>query len=219
MTNKLRYNSEEQTLDPPFVELSQLDKLLISAQHRRLKNTLPQNFLQGLTNLLEFNIRSSQLTSLHPHIFNYTPHLNKLYLSSNEFTDLPDNLFSPIRKLKSLYISRINLRSLDFLLLANLTELKFLQVRKNAFSVIREPVLQSLPALLYLDMKGNSISCDCENSWFLQWVITNKQTQVFDAYNFECNYPPNLKGKKLLDMDIHSCTVDMGFICFISMAS
>ena len=216
MTNKLRYESEDQTLDPPFVELSQLDRLLISAQHKRLKNALPQNFLQGLTNLLEFNIRSSQLTSLHPHIFNYTPHLNKLYLSSNEFTDLPDNLFSPIRKLKSLYISRINLRSLDFLLLANLTELEFLQVRKNSFSVVREPVMLSLSALEYLDLQGTSFTCNCDNAWFFEWVINNTQTQVFDAFNFECSYPPNLTGRKLLEIDFNSCTNNLDFICYIS---
>ncbi|CAL8295104.1 unnamed protein product [Lota lota] len=218
MSNHIKYTSEKPIPYPPFAELSQLETLLISAQHRRLKSALPQNFLQGLTNLSVLNIRGNELTSLHPHTFNYTPNLNVLYLSANDFRDLPDNLFSPIKKLKGLYISRTNLRSLDFLLHANLTELTFLQVRKNAFSVIREPAMLSLPALVYLDMQGNSFTCNCDNAWFLQWVITNKQTQVSDAYNFECNYPPNLKGRKLLDIDVRSCTVDMEFICYISTA-
>ncbi|XP_056439732.1 toll-like receptor 13 [Gadus chalcogrammus] len=218
MSNHITYVSENPIDYPPFAELSQLHKLLISAQKGNHKNNLPQNFLQGLTNLSVLNIKNDKLTSLHPHFFNYTPNLNKLYLSSNDFTDLPDNLFSPIQKLKGLYISGINLRSLDFLLLANLTKLKSLQVRKNAFSVIREPVMLSLSALEYLDLQGNSFTCNCDNAWFLQWVTTNKQTQVFDAYNFECNYPPNLKGKKLLEIDIRSCTVDIGFICYISTA-
>ncbi|KAJ3611162.1 hypothetical protein NHX12_021178 [Muraenolepis orangiensis] len=78
--------------------------------------------------------------------------------------------------------------------------------------------MQSLPALVYLDMQGNSFTCDCGNAWFLQWVITNKQTQVSDAYNFECNSPPNLKGRKLLEMNIRFCTVDVGFVCYISTA-
>ncbi|KAK0148269.1 Toll-like receptor 13 [Merluccius polli] len=216
MNNHMKYKSEEPIRNPPFAELSQLDTLLISSQRSRRQSWLPQNFLQGLTNLSVLGIKSGQLKSLHPHTFNYTPNLNVLYFSSNDLTDIPYNLFSPIQKLKSLYISRINLRSLDFLLHANLTELEFLQVRQNAFSVIREPVMQSLPALVYLDMQGNSFTCDCDNAWFLRWVTDNNQTQVSDAYNFECNYPPNLKGKKLLDIDIHSCTVDLGFVCYIS---
>ena len=218
MTNHLKYKSERTILNPPFAKLSQLDTLLISAQRRRLKSALPQNFLEGLTNLSVLDIRSTQLISLHPLLFNYTPNLNVLYLSSNDFIDLPNNLFSPIQKLKSLYVSRLNLRSLDFLLHANLTELEFLQVRKNAFSVIREPVMLSLSALTYLDLQGNSFTCDCDNRWFIQWVTTNKQTQVSDAYHFECNYPPSLKGRKLLEFDVDSCTVDVGFIWYISTA-
>ncbi|KAG7264583.1 hypothetical protein CRUP_014791 [Coryphaenoides rupestris] len=54
-------------------------------------------------------------------------------------------------------------------------------------------------------MKGNSFTCDCDNEQFLKWVITNKQTQVYNAYHFECNYPPDLK-------------VDLGFVCYISTA-
>uniref|UniRef100_A0A8C5F7U2 Toll-like receptor 13 n=2 Tax=Gadus morhua TaxID=8049 RepID=A0A8C5F7U2_GADMO len=218
MNNQIKYISDNPIAYPPFAELSQLDTLHLSGQHGRLGTNLPQNFLQGLTNLSVLNIRSSEFNSLHPLFFNYTRNLKVLYLSANYFTDIPDNLFSPIQKLKSLYISQTHLRSLDFLLHANLTELEFLQVRKNAFSVIREPVMQSLSALVYLDMLGNSFTCNCDNTWFLQWVKNNKQTQVYDAYNFECNYPPNLIGRKLLEIDVRSCTVDMEFICYISTA-
>ncbi|CAL8295054.1 unnamed protein product [Lota lota] len=218
MNNQMKDISDKPIPYPPFSALSQLDTLLLSNQNGRRKTTFPQNFLRGLTNLSLLDVTGSKLKSLHPHTFNYTPNLNVLDLSVNDLTDLPDHLFSPIQKLKSLDISRINLRSLDFLLHANFTELEFLQVRKNAFSVIREPVMLSLPALVYLDMQGNSFVCDCDNAWFLQWVITNNQTQVSDAYNFECNYPLNFKGRKLLDIDVHSCTVDMEFICYISTA-
>ncbi|CAL8280960.1 unnamed protein product [Arctogadus glacialis] len=215
-SNHIKYASVEPIPYPPFAELSQLDTLFISDQHRSRRDKFPQNFLQGLTNLSILHIQQNQLHSLHPHTFNYTPNLNRLYLSQNAFADIPDNLFSPIQKLQRLYISQTNLRSLDFLLHANLTELEFLQVGKNTFSVITEPVMLSLSALEYLDLQGNSFTCNCDNAWFLQWVINNKQTQVFDAYNFECNFPPNLKGRKLLEIDVRSCTVDMGFICYIS---
>uniref|UniRef100_A0A8C5CRP4 Toll-like receptor 13 n=1 Tax=Gadus morhua TaxID=8049 RepID=A0A8C5CRP4_GADMO len=218
MSNHIKYKSAELIPKAPFAELSKLDTLILSGQHGRFGAYLPQNLLKGLTNLSTLNIRSSHLMYMHPHTFNYTPNLKVLSLSSNDIADFVHGLFSPIQKLKSLKISHASLQSLDFLLHANLTELKFLEVRHNAFSGIRETVLQSLPALEYLDIKGNSFSCDCDKAWFLQWVITNKQTQVFDAYNFECNSPPNLKGKKLLDIDIRSCAVDMGFICYISTA-
>ncbi|KAM3860372.1 toll-like receptor 13 [Diretmus argenteus] len=216
MDNHIKYNTEATLSNPPFSQLSRLETLLISGQRRRLKSHIPQNFLQGLTNLLVFHTRNIQLTSLHPYTFNYTPQLCTLDISSNELIDVSAHLFSPIQKLESLYMSRTNLRSLDFFLHANLTKLEFLQVRKNAFSVISEDVVKSLPALMYLDLQGNSFTCDCDNAWFLHWVENNNQTQVADAYNFECNYPSDLKGMKLLNIDVRSCTVDMGFACFIS---
>nr|AFK76496.1 toll-like receptor 22l [Gadus morhua] len=217
--NQIKYASVEPILYPPFAELSQLDTLDISGQSRSHKRlNFPQNFLQGLTNLSILYIHGNHLTSMHPNTFNYTPNLNVLVMSDNFLTDIHNNLFSPTQKLKGLYISMTMLRSLDFLLHANLTELEMLLVAYNTFSVIREPVMLSLPALTYLDMQGNGFTCNCDNAWFLQWVITNEQTQVFAAYSYECSYPPNLKGRKLLQVDVRSCIVDMDFICYISTA-
>ncbi|XP_059900082.1 toll-like receptor 13 [Gadus macrocephalus] len=218
-SNCIKYASVEPILYPPFAELSQLDTLDISSQSRTHKRlNFPQNFLQGLTNLSILYIHGNHLTFVHPNTFNNTPNLNVLIMSNNLIRDIPDNLFSPIQKLKSLYISMTMLRSLDFLLHANLTELELLQVGYNTFSVIREPVMLSLPALTDLDMHGNTFTCNCDNAWFLQWVNASEKTQVFDAYNFECSYPPNLKGRKLLQIDVRSCTVDIDFICYISTA-
>lgn len=214
--NHIKYKNNLALRHPPFSKLSRLETLAIPGQHRKGKSGLPRNFLQGLTNLLEFSARNIQLLSFHKDTFSYTPQLQTLDISSNDLVDLSPDLFSPIQGLKSLYISSINLRSLDFLLDANLTQLEFLQGRKNAFSVIREEVIKSLPALIYMDLEFNSFTCDCDNAWFLEWAQNNKRTQVFDAYSFECNYPPDLKGKKLLDFDFQSCSVNTDFICFVS---
>ncbi|XP_070784075.1 toll-like receptor 13 [Enoplosus armatus] len=214
--NHIKYDDSSALREPPFSKLSLLNTLAIAGQHRRLKSQLPLNFLQGLTNLLVFRTRNIQILSLHKDMFNYTPHLQTLDISSNDLMDLSPDLFSPIRGLKSLYISRTSLHSLDFLIDANLTKLEFLQARKNEYSIISEDVITSVPVLKYLDLQGNSFTCDCDNAWFLQWAENNNQTQVFDAYNFVCNYPPGLKGMKLLDLNIGSCSVDIDFICFIS---
>lgn len=214
--NHIHYSHSSALPNPPFSQLSRLETLAILGQHHRGKAQLPRNILQGLTNLLVFYARNMQLLSLHEDTFKYTPQLQILDISSNDLVDLSPDLFSPIRSLKSLYISRTSLRSLDFLIHANLTELEFLQARKNEYSIISEDVIKSLPALIYVDLQGNSFTCDCDNVLFLQWAENDTQTQVFDAYNFTCNYPRPLKGVKLLDLVDRSCSVDMDFICFIS---
>lgn len=214
--NQIRYDNGQPLPHPPFLHLSLLETLAIPSQHHRGKSQLPCNILKGLTNLLEFNCRTSQLVSLPGDMFTYTPRLQRLDISSNDFTDLSPDLFHPIPDVRSLYISRITLRSLDFIKSAGLSKLEFLQSRKNMFSVISKDVLDSLRKLVYVDFQGNSFTCDCDNAWFLQWAKENNQTQVFDAYNFECNYPIELTGKKLLDLDTRSCTVNTDLICFVS---
>ncbi|XP_061569559.1 toll-like receptor 22 [Cololabis saira] len=214
--NRIKYDKSEKLPHPPFSKLSHLEELSIPGQHYRGMSNLPMNFLQGLTNLSLFRVRNIHLQSLHKDTFKYTPKLERLDISANEL-ELPNpQLFSPIPNLKSLYISRTTFQSLDFLKYANLTALEFLQARKNQYSVITEDVMRALPALTFLDFQGNSFTCDCDNAWFLNWVETDKQTQVYDGYNFECNYPEDFKGQKLLSFDPKSCSVDIGFIWFIS---
>nr|AAW69372.1 TLR22 [Takifugu rubripes] len=214
--NHIRYYNSRPLRNPPFLHLSLLETLYIPSQRRRGRSQLPSNILKGLSNLLEFTCRNSQLVWLPVDTFSYTPRLQRLDISSNEFQDLSPALFHPIKDVRSLYISRTRLGSLEFLKDARLGKLNFLQSKRNVFSVISEDVLESLPELVYVDFQGNNFTCDCDNAGFLQWVKENNKTQVFDAYNFECNYPLELKSKKLLDLDTQSCTVNTDFICFIS---
>lgn len=217
--NHIRYDSGKLLRDPPFRQLSRLERLEIPSQRRRLKSGLPSNFLEGLSNLLSFNCKNSQLLPLSRDVFTHTPRLQNLIISSNDaFSNLPPELFHPIPDLRSLYISRISLRSLNFIKEAKLERLEFLQARKNAFSVVSQDVVQALKKLDYLDLKGNSFTCDCDNAEFLQWAKNDNRTQVFDAHSFQCNYPAELDGEKLLSLDTQSCTVDVDFICFVSTA-
>ncbi|XP_061614824.1 toll-like receptor 22 [Phyllopteryx taeniolatus] len=215
LDNRIKYKSSSALPSAPFSRLSRLETLAMAGQHSRGRFQLPRNFLQGLTNLLIFDARNVHLTSLHQDTFKYTPRLQKLDISSNELTDVSPRLFDPIQDLRSLYISRTSLLSLDFLNDANLTNLEFLQARRNQYSVITKEQMGALPALVYLDLQGNSFLCACDNTWFLQW-LNKTETQVFDAYNFVCNYPQHLKGIKLLDLDVRSCSIDVEFIYFIS---
>ncbi|KAA8578907.1 hypothetical protein FQN60_007918 [Etheostoma spectabile] len=86
---------------------------------------------------------------------------------------------------------------------ANLSALRCLKLSNNEITVINETVFQFLPALAYLDLGNNPFTCDCSNAGFIQWVLSNNQTQ----------------GNKLLDFDVLSCWMDISFLCFISSTS
>ncbi|XP_072298984.1 toll-like receptor 13 [Eucyclogobius newberryi] len=198
------------------MKLSHLKTLLFSAQHSKGKGFFPSNFLQGLTSLSTFIFHANQLLSFPDDSFTHTPCLTDLDISSNQLLDVSPNLFIPMPNLMHLKMNSIYLRSLDFLIDANLTKLKYLDAMKNAFSVLSKDIIQSVPSLSVLDLKFNGFMCDCDNSWFVEWIIKNDQTEVVDAHSYTCSYPPQTKDKKLLDLKVQSCILDVGFICFIT---
>uniref|UniRef100_A0A8C6UUL3 TIR domain-containing protein n=1 Tax=Neogobius melanostomus TaxID=47308 RepID=A0A8C6UUL3_9GOBI len=197
--NHITYPSFTPMKHPPFMNLSKLNYLNLQSQHKRGKSQLPSNFLQGLTNLSTLILRNMQLTGISEEFFIHMLNLDSLDLNSNDLMDISPNLFSPIPNITKLRINSINLRSLDFLTEANLTKLEFLQARKNAFPVISEEIIRSMPSLRYIDLEFSSFICDCD---------------IFNAYNFKCYYPSNQKNKMLLDLNVQSCTIDIGYICF-----
>lgn len=212
--NKIKYDSTTPMKNPPFLYLTNLENLGFQAQQRKGKTKLPSNFLQGLTSLSTLSLRNIQLIDIPDELFIHTPKLDSLDLNFNDLMDISPNLFSPITNLTKLRISTTFLQSLDFLIDANLTKLEYLQARKNSFSVITEEIIKSMPRLGYIDLEFNSFTCNCDNSAFIEWIRNSNQTQVYAAYTFKCYYPPHQKDNNLLDINVQSCMIDIGFICF-----
>ncbi|CAM4558214.1 unnamed protein product [Leuciscus chuanchicus] len=214
--NHISYDNQEALAQPPFQNLGKLKTLNIFSQINTGMRHLPLNLFMGLRSLEELQAENLNINSLHPDTFTYTPSLLELDLNRNNFYSLTGTEFLPLRVLKTLHLSKLGLQSLDFLINANLSKLRLLHVSKNRISVINETLIQSLPTLIYIDLQANSLSCDCSNAWFVNWTIRSNETQVESGYELTCNYPDKLKGHKLLDLDVGSCNVDVGFFCFIS---
>uniref|UniRef100_A0A4W5NGI6 Toll-like receptor 22 n=1 Tax=Hucho hucho TaxID=62062 RepID=A0A4W5NGI6_9TELE len=208
--NYITYVNDDKLNPPPFSHLTSLENLQIHSQHHKGLSHLPINFLEGLKSLLAFKAGNLNIKELHPDTFIHTPRLWFLDISKNEFTALTLKLFHPTPRLNRMYLSKARLQSLDFLIGANLSRVTFLQVRKNDITVFNETVLRSLPALTYLDMQDNAFTCGCSDAWFVQWLESDNQTQVVGAGEFTCNYPADLKGTKLLDVELQFCTVHLG---------
>uniref|UniRef100_A0A3Q2DMC1 Toll-like receptor 13 n=2 Tax=Cyprinodon variegatus TaxID=28743 RepID=A0A3Q2DMC1_CYPVA len=147
--------------------------------------------------------------------FQFNPQLKSLTLSNTDMSDLKPELFRPIQNLQSLDLSDSKLRSLNFLAHANLSALRYLKLTNNEILTINETFFTSLPSLTYLDLSNNQFTCDCSNALFIIWVKDNKQTQVVNAHQYECSFPPNKQGTLLLDFQVQSCWEDPGFFCFI----
>uniref|UniRef100_A0AAY5KKE7 TIR domain-containing protein n=1 Tax=Esox lucius TaxID=8010 RepID=A0AAY5KKE7_ESOLU len=204
------YRENNIQINPPFSNLSSLEHLVMDYQST---SYLPSDYLQGLKSLLTLSAQNFHFNYLDPETFAHTPNLISLDISKNDLSknDLEHSLklFKLIPNLEKLYMSECGLPSLDFIFL----------VERNIFKKDNEVSLSSLPALTFLDVQGNPFSCDCSNAFFIQWVKSNSQTQVVEAYQYLCKYPKDLKGSKLLDLDTRPCFVDSGFFYYISTAS
>ncbi|XP_045081457.1 toll-like receptor 13 [Coregonus clupeaformis] len=217
--NCITYVNDDKLNPPPFSHLTSLENLHIHSPRRKGLSHLPINFLEGLKSLLAFKAGNLNIKDLHPDTFIHTPRLWFLDISKNEFTALTPKLFHPTPRLNRMYLSKARLQSLDFLIGANLSRVTFLQVSKNDITVVNETVLRYLPALTYLDMQDNAFTCGCSDAWFVQWMESDNQTQVDGAGEFTCNYPAELKGTKLLDVELQFCTVHLGLYYYISTTS
>ncbi|XP_045915024.1 toll-like receptor 13 [Micropterus dolomieu] len=203
-----------------YEDLFQLKSLKIftvicRVDHYGFPFDIPMNILQTMKHLEDFTAENLYISAPDPDTFRNNPQLKRLTLSQTDLSDLGPELFQPIPNLQALDLSYSKLKSLDFLAQADLSALTFLKLSDNDITVINETVFQSLPALTYLDLDNNPFTCDCSNAGFIQWVKNNNQTQVVNAHMYTCSFPVVEQGNKLLDFDIQSCWMDVGFLCFI----
>ncbi|KAM9384692.1 uncharacterized protein KZ484_006408 isoform 1-T2 [Pholidichthys leucotaenia] len=175
--------------------------------------------LQAMNHLQYFTAEKFFGSPPKPDTFQFNPKLKSLTLRKTDLSDLDHKLFHSIPNLQTLDLSWTQLRTLDFLMHANLHELRCLKLGDNQLTVINETVFQFLPALTYLDLDNNPFTCDCSNAGFIQWVKNNKKTQVVNAHQYMCSSPVSQQGTSLLDLNIQSCWMDIGFLCFISSTS
>ncbi|KAF3706868.1 Toll-like receptor 13 Precursor [Channa argus] len=172
--------------------------------------------LQSMRHLEEFTAENIYVSAPGPDTFYFNNELKNLTIRKTDLSHLNPKLFQPVPNLQVLDLSNCKLKSLDFLAQPKLSALRYLKLTDNELTVINETVFQSLPALTYLDLDNNPFTCDCSNAGFIQWVKSNNQTQVVNAYQYTCFFPMAAQGRKLMDFDVQSCWTDVGLLCFIS---
>uniref|UniRef100_A0AAY5EIZ3 TIR domain-containing protein n=1 Tax=Electrophorus electricus TaxID=8005 RepID=A0AAY5EIZ3_ELEEL len=135
--------------------------------------------------------------------FKSLQNLIHLDLQSNKIThtSIRSSVFSGLKNLKTLIL---NNNYIAYAKQNRLSKLQSLMVRRNSINLINETIIKSLSNLSILHLQVNDFSCECDNAWFINWAITNNETQVLNADQ--------------MDLDINLCTVDVGFLCFGSTA-
>ncbi|XP_041665205.1 toll-like receptor 13 [Cheilinus undulatus] len=211
-------HSHHQNFNKSFFEFKSLKKLkmICSDDHLGFRLSSDIQMIQSAKHLEKFTAENLVPWTPNNDTFKFNSKLRSLTITRNDLSDLGPELFWPIPNLEEVDLSSTKLKSLDFLAQANLSALKYLHLSDNGITVISETIFQSLPALLYLDLRNNPLTCDCSNAGFIQWVKSNNQTLVDGAHDYICSSPLIKQGTKVLDFDVQSCWMDVGFLCYIS---
>ncbi|XP_060912778.1 toll-like receptor 9 [Labrus mixtus] len=192
------------------------------------------HFFQNLANLAYLDISKNELMSISPEVLcslprsikylsisnnllNYFPWLNisalsnlrYLDLSQNYLTNLPSEVIEFGENFAHLDLSHNRLSCIPEDFLSKAESLQYLYLSHNQIKELNRQFLpapfQNGSALQKLTLHANPFKCDCDTSWFADFLRT---TPIHIPYLFtqiHCGYPESQQGESILHMDQHSC--------------
>lgn len=202
------------------------------------------HFFQNLTNLAYLDLSNNELKSILPEVLCNLPgsiqflrimenqlrsfpwlnisvlsNLRHLDLSQNHLSSLPSTVigFGANFSLLDLSYNRLSCLPGDFFRKAESLQYLFLnhnQIKELNHEFLPAPFKNS-SALQKLTLHANPFKCDCDTSWFADFLRT---TPVQIPYLFtyvHCEYPESRQGKSILVTDRHSCQDIYGGLAFL----
>ncbi|XP_078267229.1 toll-like receptor 22 [Rhinoraja longicauda] len=217
--NHIFYPSSQRLGKAPFTSLRSLHHLALNSQNGNGLQNIPSNFFDGLYSLKELHAGNNALRYIDPRVFRDVGNISYLDIGNNLFQSISPNLLHFLPALSELHLNKVGLENLDLLMYSKLNKLILLRAVGNQIGLVNRTHLEAVPSLTFLDLRDNPFLCACDNSWFLNWSLSDNKTQVIYFDRFTCAYPSNLKGKKLINFNSASCLVLYGFVLYISSFS
>ncbi|XP_038578400.1 toll-like receptor 9 [Micropterus salmoides] len=150
-----------------------------------LLNYFPWLNISALTNLRHLDLSQNFLSYLPPEVIEFGAMFSLLDLSHNRLSVIPEDFFSKAKSLQYLYLSHNQIKELNHQLLP--------APFKNG------SVLQKLT------LHANPFKCDCDTSWFADFLRTTPVQIPYLTSHIHCEYPESQQGVSILSMDQRSC--------------
>lgn len=166
-----------------------------------------------LSKLKVLDLHLNRISTIAVGAFNTTPNLETLDLSQNQISWTVEDMFGPFASLHKLDVFNLNdnrIKSVNRNAFLGLYSLSRLDLRRNNITSIQPGTFdeQSTPMLQQLLINSSDLICDCNLSWFNEW-LRNKPIHKFeydDDNDIRCAYPTPLRGKKLLELHVDNFT-------------
>nr|BAE80691.1 Toll-like receptor 9 [Paralichthys olivaceus] len=209
-------------------------------------NNLYTKFFQNLTSLIYLDISNNNLTSISQEILcNLPGSIEALIISKNLLEYFPWQNITALGNLCHLDLSYNKLFYLPYNPTGFRTNLSLLDLSYNTLSFIPKPFFKELKSLQYLYLNNNNIKeldhqnlptfflngsaikkltlhknpfkCDCDTSWFVEFLLTTPVQIPYVTTHMRCEFPVSKQGMSILSMDQHSCQEIYGslalFLC------
>ncbi|XP_059188271.1 toll-like receptor 9 [Centropristis striata] len=160
-----------------------------------LLNYFPWRNISTLSNLCHLDLSQNFLFNLPNSVIEFGVHFSLLDLSHNRLSIIPEDFFRMATSLRYLYLSHNQIKELNH---------QFLPAPfKNG------------SALHKLTLHANPFRCDCDTSWFADFLRTTPLQIPYLTTHIHCDYPESQQGVSVLSMDQRSCQDLYGGLAFL----
>ncbi|ALC42719.1 lbk, partial [Drosophila busckii] len=188
------------------IELNTLE-FTQSLQSLDLSNNAISEFkaqhLDCLQRLRTLNLAQNKLQYLPENTFDCVKNLEELNLRRNRLAWIIEDQsaaapFKSLRKLRVLDLYGNNLKQISSKALAGLSNLETLNLGGNALASIQPNAFGHMLSLKKLVFKSDNFICDCDLTWFRQWLRNRFASQAAQLLgNVVCGYPDQLLDHQL----------------------
>lgn len=162
---------------------------------RNVLNYFAWQNISALRELRHLDLSDNHLFYLPSNVIDFGANFSFLDLSRNRINGIPQDFFGKAKSLKYLYLSHNQIKELDH---QNLP-----------------PPLKNGSALRKLTLHANPFKCDCDTSWFADFLRTTPIEIPYLTTSVHCDYPESQQGESILSMDKRSCQDIYGSLAFL----
>nr|XP_028597057.1 leucine-rich repeat LGI family member 3 isoform X1 [Podarcis muralis] len=156
---------------------------------------IPKSLPRDVISLTLINADFSEIKEA---AFAHLPFLQFLLLNSNTFSLIGDNAFTGLSHLQYLFIENNNIQALSKNAFRGLKSLTHLSLAYNNLQTLPRGLLKPLDILSDLDLRGNSLTCDCNIKWLVEWMESTN-TSIPAVF---CGSPAQYQGQKIRDLPL-----------------
>uniref|UniRef100_A0A672IUN6 Toll-like receptor 7 n=1 Tax=Salarias fasciatus TaxID=181472 RepID=A0A672IUN6_SALFA len=155
----------------------------------------PWQNISALGSLRHLNLSQNFLWYLPPNGTEFGANFSVLDLSHNHFSFIPEDFFSKADALQCLYLSHNQIKELNHHFLPALF--------KNGSSLVN------------VTLHANPFKCDCDTSWFADFLRTTQIKIPYLTTHVHCEFPESQQGQSILSIDQRSCQDIYGSLAFL----